>query len=131
MADSEQAKQPALHSAVAPSLLALGILVLAVSFFWPGQSVSRTAWSPEQAKAYQTASVKLHNLSQERVATAGSNSDKANREKLTQAESEYKAIRAQLDSAIDRPKYITYALRIIGSLLVITGLTLIYRRFDG
>src|SRR3954464_5912530 len=69
MADSEQAKQPALHSAVAPSLLALGILVLAVSFFWPGQSVSRTAWPPEQAKAYQTASVKLHNLSQERVAT--------------------------------------------------------------
>jgi hypothetical protein len=93
--------------------------------------VSRSAWSPEQAKEYQAASVKLHSLSQQTVAAAGSNSDKANREKLAQAETEYKAIRSQLDSAIDRPKYITYALRIVGSLLAITGLTLIYRRSDG
>jgi hypothetical protein len=131
MADNEQPKQPAPQSSLAAVFLAGGILLLAVSFFWPGQSVSRAAWSPDQAKAYQAASVKLHSLSQETVTTPGSNNNKANREKLAQAEAEYKAIRSQLDSAIDRPKYITYALRILGSLFAITGLTLIYRRSDG
>lgn len=131
MVDNEQAKPPARQSSLAVFLLAGGILLLAISFFWPGQSLSRSAWSSEQAQAYQAASVKLHGLSQETVATAGSNNDKANREKLERAEAEYKAIRAQLDSAIDRPKYITYTLRILGSLLAIAGLTLIYRRSNG
>jgi len=131
MADNELAKEPARHSTLATVLLAGGILLLVVSFFWPGQSISRTAWSPEQADAYQAASVKLHGLSQETTAAAGSNNEKALRERLTRAETEYKAIRAQLDSAIDRPKYITYTLRILGSLLAIAGLTLIYRRSNG
>ena len=131
MADNEQSKQPARQSSLAAVLLAGGILLLVVSFFWPGQSVSRSTWSPEQAKAYQAASVKLHGLSQETVAAAGSNNDKANREKLARAEVEYKAIRSQLDSAIDRPKYITYAMRICGSLFAIAGLTLIYRHSNG
>jgi len=131
MADNEQSKQPARQSSLAAVLLAGGILLLVVSFFWPGQSVSRSTWSPEQAKAYQAASVKLHGLSQETVAAAGSNNDKANREKLARAEVEYKAIRSQLDSAIDRPKYITYAMRIFGSLFAIAGLTLIYRHSNG
>ena len=131
MADNDEAKQPARQSSVAAALLAIGILLLAVSFFWPSQSVSRSAWSPEQAKAYQAASVKLHGLSQETVAAAGSNNDKANREKLARAEAEYNAIRSQLDSAIDRPKYITYAMRIFGSLFAIAGLTLIYRHSNG
>jgi hypothetical protein len=128
MADSDPAKEPAKHSTLAAALLAGGILFLAVSFFWPGQSVSRAAWSPEQAKAYQAASVRLHSLSQETVASAGSNNDKGVREKLEKAEAEYKAIRSQLDSAIDRPKYITFAIRILGSLLAIAGMTMIYRR---
>ena len=128
MVNNEPAKQTARQPMLAAILLAAGILLLLISFFWPGQSTSRAAWSPEQAKAYQKASVKLHNLSQETVATAGSNNDKALREKLDKAEAEYKAIRAQLDSAIDRPKHITLALRIVGTLLAIAGLTAIYRR---
>ncbi len=114
---------------MAAGLLAVGILLLAVSFFWPGQSVSRAAWSPDQAKAYQDASLKLHSLSQETIAKAGAN--KAFREKFAEAEAEYKIIRSQLDSAIDRPKHITLAIRITGSLLAIAGLMLIYRRTDG
>jgi hypothetical protein len=128
MVDNEPDQQPARHLSMAAVLLAAGILLLVVSFFWPGQSASRAAWSPEQAKAYQAASLKLHNLSQETVATAGSNSEKALRERLAQAETEYKAIRSQLDSAIDRPKHITHALRIAGTLMAVAGLTLIYRR---
>ena len=131
MSSNEPAKQPARQSSLGAGLLATGVLILLVSFFWPGQSASRAAWSPEQAKAYEAASVKLHSLSQETVGAAGANGQKALREKLDKAEAEYKAIRSQLDSAIDRPKYITYALRILGSLFAITGLTLIYRRSDG
>jgi hypothetical protein len=126
MADKEPAI-PARQLTAPAAVLAGGILLLVVSFFWPGKSVSRAAWSFEQAKAYQQASVKLHSLSQETAASAGANKEKALREKLSNAESEYKAIRAQLDSAIDRPKHITLALRICGSLLAILGLTIIYR----
>jgi hypothetical protein len=128
MADNEQVKQPARQSSLAIALLAGGILLFALSFVWPGQSASRAAWSPEQAKAYDVASIKLHSLSQETVAAAGSNNAKALRSKIDQAEAEYKAIRSQLDSAIDRPKHITLALRISATLLAIVGLTLIYRR---
>jgi hypothetical protein len=128
MADNEQEKQPARHSIFAIALLAGGILLFALSFVWPGQAASRAAWSPEQAKAYDAASIKLHSLSQETVAGAGSNNAKALRAKVDQAEAEYKVLRSQLDSAIDRPKHITLALRISASLLAIVGLTLINRR---
>lgn len=128
MADNEQEKQPARQSLFAIALLAGGIVLFAISFIWPGQSASRAAWSPEQAKAYDAASIKLHSLSQETVAAAGSNNAKALRAKVDQAEAEYKVLRSQLDSAIDRPKHITLALRITGSLLSIAGLMFIYRR---
>jgi hypothetical protein len=131
MVDNAQETKTVRQSPFAAGLLGVGILLLAVSFFWPSQSASRAAWSPEQAQAYQAASIKLHSLSQESVAAAGSNKDKTIREKLGQAEAEYKAIRSQLDSAIDRPKSITLALRIAGSLAAIVGLILIFRRANG
>jgi hypothetical protein len=129
MAVSEPTQKPARQSPLAAILLGGGILVLVVSFFWPGQTISRAAWSDEQAKAYQTASVKLHSLSHETTAAAANaTADKALREKLDKAQAEYKAIRSQLDSAIDRPKYVTFAMRIAACLMAIVGLTLIYRR---
>src|SRR5215211_3368504 len=90
MADNEQEKQPARQSSLAIALLAGGILLFALSFVWPGQSPSRAAWTTQQAKAYDAASIKLHSLSQETVATAGSNNAKALRAKVEQAEAEYK-----------------------------------------
>src|SRR5829696_2962889 len=128
MANSGQEKLPARQSAWAAILLALGILLFVVSFIWPGRSASRAAWSNEQAKAYDAASIKLHSLSQETVAAAGANNEKALRSKVAQAEAEYKVLRSQLDSAIERPKYITLALRVFGTLMAVAGLTLIYRR---
>ena len=128
MADSEQEKQPARPSSTAAILLGGGIFLFLISLFWPGQSASRAAWSNEQAIAYEAASIKLHGLSQETVAAAGSNKEKALREKVMKAEAEYKILRAELDSAIDRPKHITLVLRIFGTLMAIAGLTLIYRR---
>jgi hypothetical protein len=128
MADIEPEAKPASQPVLPAALLAGGIALLVASFFWPGQSISRTAWSPEQAKAYQAASVKLHSLSQETAASAGRNNEKALREKLSKAEADYKAIRTQLDAAIDRPKHVTLFLRICGSLLAIIGLSMIYSR---
>lgn len=127
MAASEPAIRPAHQPALAAGLTATGILLLLLSLFWPGQSASRAAWSREQAKAYQAASVKLHSLSQQTVANGGSKAGKAATAELAQAEADYKVIRTQLDSAIDRPKHLTYLLRSIGTLLVIAGLTFIYR----
>jgi hypothetical protein len=131
MANDEPAGQPSLRTSLAGGLIVAGVGLLLISFFWSGQAVSRASWSAEQAKEYQAASVKLHSLSQESVAASGSNNDKALREKLAQAETEYKAIRSQLDSAIDRPKYVTFALRILGLVMAIAGLALIYRRTNG
>ena len=122
--DTQTAKQPALPAA----LLAGGIVLLIISFFWPGKSTSRAAWSAKQAQAYQAASVKLHSLSQQTVASAGANKEKAIREKLSQAEAEYKAIRTELDSAIDRPRHIALIMRICGSLLAILSLLMLYNR---
>lgn len=127
MASSEQETQRAPQPIGAASLLIGGILLVLASFFWPGQSSSRAAWSNEQAKAYDAASVKLHSLSQETVAAAGSNDEKALRAKVARAEAEYKVLRSQLDSAIDRPKHITLTLRIVGTLMAIAGLVLIYK----
>lgn len=134
MADNGSPKKPPPKSPLTAAIfLVCGLALLLVSFAWSGKSASRAAWSEEQAKAYQSASIKLHDLSQVTAAGAGSNNDKTNREKLAKAEADYKAIRSQLDSAIDRPTYITYAMRIAGSLMAIAGLTLINldRRSDG
>ncbi len=130
MADNSQAHQPASQSPLAISLLAAGIVILIVSFFWPGQSASRAAWSPEQAQAYQAASVKLHGLSQQNIGATGSNKEKALREQLAKAEAEYKQIRSQLDAAIDQPRHLRLILRIFGTLMAIAGLVLINRRVE-
>jgi hypothetical protein len=128
MADNEPETLSPRQTLLPGALMVAGILLLLVSAFWPGKAVSRAAWSPEQANAYQAASVKLHSLSQQSVASAGSNDEQALREKLANAEAEYKTIRTQLDAAIDRPKHLTLILRICGSLLAIVGLLMINKQ---
>jgi hypothetical protein len=111
------------------ALLVVGLGLLATSFLLPGQSVSRASWSPEQARAYQKASIKLHGLSHEFEHAAGSKDQEALKEKLNQAQAEYGELRSQLDTAIDRPKHVATTLRVIGSLLIAVGaIAIFYKR---
>ena len=130
MAAEQPPKQSAWRQPLAAFLLAGGIAMVAVSFFWPSDSSNRANWSPQQARAYQAASVKLHSMSHETAHAAGSQDEKAVREKFDQAKAEYDALRGELDAAIDSPKNIRYALRIFGSLVAIAGLALNYVRAD-
>jgi hypothetical protein len=127
MATSMPAKQSAGQS-LALTLVICGLASFAISFIWPNQATSRANWSTEDAKAYQSASVKLHALSHESVHAAGTKNEKAIREKLDQAEAEYNALRGELDSAIERPKQIRIALRVAGLLSVAGGAAIFYKR---
>jgi hypothetical protein len=109
-------------------LLLVGLGLLAASFLLPGQAVSRASWSPDQARAYQKASIKLHGLSHEFEHAAGSKDEQALKEKLDQAQAEYGELRSQLDAAINRPNHIASTLRIIGSLLIAVGAVAIYSK---
>jgi hypothetical protein len=98
----------------------VGLLLVVASVFLPASAVSGTSWSPEQAKQYQAASVKLHSLSQ----TAASSTPEKQRELRTQlhdAEKEYASRRAELDAAIRRPHRVTTLLRVAGIALAAAG----------
>jgi len=104
-----------------------GVGLLVASFILPGQSMRRGNWSPDQARAYQKASIKLHGLTHE-FEHAG-NKDQALTEKLSQAQAEYGELRTQLESAINRPNRVATTLQIIAGLLIVVGvITIVYRR---
>lgn len=127
MADSHEADKAASPSPWAIGLLAAGVIALIVSFFWPSETTGHGAWPPEKAKAFQDASIKLHSLSQQGIAAAGSEKEKKLRQDLARADTEFKALKSELDAAIDQPKHIKLLLRICGTLTAIVGLGLIYR----
>ena len=121
MANIEPNGPSASRQLPAAIFLVAGLSLLAASFLVPSQATSRASWSPEQAHAYQRASVKLHGLSHELEHAAGSKDEPAIKEKVKEAQAEYGALRTQLDAAIDRPKHIATTLQIGGSLLIATG----------
>lgn len=104
----------------AAALVGGGGLIL-LSLFLPSLAISRTNWSPEQAKRYQDASIQLHSLSHAAVHAARDGTASETREKLQLAEAEYKAIRADLDSATARPARIALVLRLSGIALLAVG----------
>ena len=101
MTDSEPEWKLDWRAALPATPLIVGIVIVVLSLFWP-KGASQSSWSPEQAKKYQAASVELHGLSHS-MAHAKPDEQAALNKKLQQAEADYKAIRSQLDSAIDRP----------------------------
>jgi hypothetical protein len=82
MADDNREDRLAPRRWLPAVVLAAGAGLLGLSFFWPSQAVSRANWSLEQAKAFQAASVRLHNLSFETAGAAGSEDEKTVRNKL-------------------------------------------------
>ncbi len=97
-----------------------GIGLILLSLVWPSSSLSRATWSQEQAQQFQAASVKLHDLSHGATHPTAE-ALAAHERELAKAEAEFKSIRADLDSAINRPKNHALAMRILGAILLIAG----------
>jgi hypothetical protein len=112
--------------ALAALSLVAGIGLILLSVFWPSGSVSHANWSPEQAKQYQQASLKLHSLSHA-PNTQTETAQQAYHRDLKQAESDYQAIRAKLDSAIDGSSTFLRTLRWGGAVLAAIGGFGLYR----
>ncbi len=80
---------------------------------------------------YQAASLKLHSLSHAALHSTPEADRESQQMELKQADADYQAIRAQLDSATNRPKNIAFAMRIIGAgLLIVGGISLHRLRTD-
>jgi hypothetical protein len=126
MADNQPVNPPVWRQSLATFLVAAGLAIIAISFIWPGDAASRASWSTEQAQAYSAASAKLHGLSVETVGAAGSEKEKAIREKLDQAKAEFDVLHNQLESAINRPRHISTAMRILGALIAASGAILFF-----
>jgi hypothetical protein len=126
MADNQPVNPPVWRQSLAALLVAAGLAIIAVSFIWPGNAASRASWSNEQAQAYSAASAKLHGLSFETVGAAGSNKEKETREKLDKAKAEFDVLHNQLESAINRPRHISTAMRIVGGLIAASGAIILY-----
>src|SRR5687767_6464921 len=103
---------------LAAVLIVIGLAMIVASFVLPVASSRRAAWSDEQARQYQAASIKLHSLAHEAVHAAESNGDAAVQGELKKAQAEYDVIRGELESAMGRPKRLAWLLRIGGVLLV-------------
>jgi hypothetical protein len=127
MQDSDPKRQFDWWSAISIIPLTGGIVLILLSLIWPTAAVSHGNWSPEKAKQYQSAAVKLHSLSHASLHASPDADQQAMRNELQQAEKDYQAIRSQLDSAIERPKHLAWALRVAGVALAISGGFAIYR----
>lgn len=126
MMDSDSETSPDWRSVLATISISVGILLILLSLFWPTRGGGQSNWSPEQAKKYQAASVKLHSLAHS-TAHASAAEQQASRKELEQAEAEYTEIRAGLDSAIDGPRRFSRVLRWTGVFLLAAGGLVIYR----
>lgn len=121
MADNEPDRKLAWLPILAGSLLASGIGLTLLSFFWTNVASGHSNWSPEQAEQYQAAAARLHGLSHESVHATRNGDAQAVHEKLEKAKVEYDALRTQLDAAIVRPGQIAFVLRTAGFALLAAG----------
>lgn len=109
--------------------LIVGIALIALSMFWPSTATAgRSNWSPQQAKQYQQASARRHELSNKPRQDLTAAERLAYDREAEQAKAEYDAIRADLDSAIGSSAKITTILRLAGAVLIITGCIVLYLR---
>jgi hypothetical protein len=109
--------------ALAGLLLIAGIASIVLSFSRYVAASGQVAWSQDEALQYQAAAVKLHGLSHQFVHESRQGNQQSVRAELDKAQTEYDALRTQLESAMNRSKYIARMLRVSGVLLM-TGAAL-------
>jgi hypothetical protein len=100
--------------------IVLGLLLVMLSVFLPDKALTATSWSPEQAKQYQAAALKMHTLSHTAIHSTPDKQQQVRRQ-LQDAEKEYAIHRAELDAALARPHRTTTTLRVAGIALTAAG----------
>lgn len=100
--------------------IVVGLLFVALSLWLPDKALTGRSWSPEQAKEYQAAALKLHTLSHTAIHAAPDKQQQL-RQQLQDAEKEYAAHRAELDTALARPHRTMITLRFAGIVLAAAG----------
>ena len=113
------------RKSLAALLVLAGVGVIALSFFSPGKTSQRHAWTDTQAQLYQASSAKLHALSHQ-LAQASPDQRQAVENELSKAQADYDALRHDLESAIERPNQVAWFLRIAGLLCIAVGGGLLY-----
>jgi Flp pilus assembly protein TadB len=126
MANASRARKPAWRQVLAAVLLIAAIGLIGWSFVLPSASSRRAAWSQEQALEYQAASIKLHSLSHEFAHEARKGNEEALRPALDKADAEFEALRAELESAMGRPRRVVWLLRFGGVLLAAGGAAILF-----
>jgi Flp pilus assembly protein TadB len=120
MADNEPEHRTDWRTALAIALIAVGLLFVVSSIIIPAGAAGGTNWSPEKAKQYQAASVKLHSLSHS-SASASPEKQRELKSQLQDAEKDYASRRADLDAAIGRPTRVRWILRMTGVAIAAAG----------
>jgi hypothetical protein len=126
MTGNESRGEPAWRAALPLVCIIAGVVLILAPLLLPKRSLNKGSWSQEQAEKYQAASVKLHGLSSTPPGTLPAAELEAFHKDLKQAEQDYAAIRAELDSALARPAKITWLLRGLGMALLAIGGYLAY-----
>jgi hypothetical protein len=103
-------------------LLTAGATLIALSFAVPLLLPARNVWTNEKAEAYNLARAQLHNLGQA-VSQAGSAQERAElQQKLVATQDAVVEQQAELEGARNRSHLPAWLLRIVGGLLIVTGL---------
>jgi hypothetical protein len=109
-------------------LLMIGLMLIGLSFVWPTMASSQSAWPNEKAEAYQAASANVHRLSMQMAGRTPQDQTRAHHEELANAQTNYAALRTELDEARIRPARIATILRYSGILLAAGGAVWLFAR---
>ena len=119
------AEQPQMRHLAAIAMVAVGVALVALSVLWPRVSKPEAAWSAEQARQYQSTASRLHSLSHQSANQPPDASDPKLRAELDATRAEYERLRADLDTARERPGNFARWLRYAGLGLLAAGVILL------
>lgn len=101
-------------------MLLLGVVLIVVALMWPSLPTGNSAWSVDQAREYQSASVSLHELSHKYEGEL-SKTRSALPPEFRQAKEKFDRLREELDTAQQRQMRIAHLMFFCGVLLAVAG----------
>jgi hypothetical protein len=102
--------------------IALGLALLAVSFLIPAQTVSQATWDAGKAREFQEKALRLHELAHEASHAEEHGGAKKVERELADAQENFNAINKELNSAVQRPRFLTQFFRWTGIAVASAGI---------